>query len=87
MVDALPPSEAAFYSEESNAICWEGKSTSQLHELESQYGFYGRSLHQIVTYFLRDDLPPNMWEWREYSKVKSISGMSAVINKNPNASL
>ena len=82
MLDALPAGEAAYYGEEGNVIDWSGKSQVILDELHSQYAFYGGSFEQVLKYFHRTDLPERLWQWRLFSNVKAVAGMSTVLKKD-----
>jgi hypothetical protein len=81
LLEALPATEAHFYSSEENAIDWIGKSAVILEEITSQYGFVGGSHFEYLRYFHRSDLPPSMWRWHLFSDVKAIWGFLNCVKK------
>ena len=83
MLEALPPQDSEYYSCESNVVDYEGESNQIFVDLERQYGFVGGSLEEYTAYFLRDDMPPDMWHFAERSEVKAIAGFSTVPKKDP----
>ncbi|CAE7879885.1 unnamed protein product [Symbiodinium sp. KB8] len=61
MLEALPRSEAEFYSNESNCIETAGKARQLQDEIEEQFAFVGGTYVEYCKYFHRSDLPNNMW--------------------------
>ena len=82
MLEALPADERAYYSCEQNVIDITAKSSVHLERITEQYAFYGGSLDEVIRYFSRENLPPNMWTWDLYSNCKAISGLSTVLKKD-----
>ena len=78
MLEALPPSERSFYTEESNVLSHELISTVIHGELEEQYGFLGGDYAEWVTYLRRLDLPPMTWKFVTDEGVVARAGVSAV---------
>jgi len=82
MLEALPPIEAQYYSDEANVINASGTSAEQMRELEEQYAFLGGTEDEWVAYLHRP-LPPQMWTYLPAEDVKAIGGVSAVPKKKP----
>ena len=82
LLEALPPCEARFYAEEANLLDKVGKSTAVFEELEQRYGFVSGTEQSYADYFLREDLPKNMWSWGTAADVKAIMGFSTVGKKD-----
>lgn len=81
MLSAPPPAEAAFYTNENNVADWKGKTWSDFRMLEDRYGFLNGSQVACIEYFLRDDLPQVMWEYRLVDEIKSVAGFSTAPKK------
>ena len=82
MLEALPPSERAYYSEEDRVVCWDAASSQLFKEVEAHYAFVGGERAQYLAYFHRE-LPQGMWHWDLATAVKAYAGMSAVEKKDP----
>ncbi|CAE7268151.1 unnamed protein product, partial [Symbiodinium sp. CCMP2456] len=82
MLEALPRSEADFYSKENHCIELTGKSRQLQVEIEEQFAFVGGTHAEYCKYFHRNDLPNNMWTWRTFADVKAIAGFSCVPKKD-----
>ena len=83
MLDALPASEARFYSDEDGVVDYVGKSFQVFQEIESRYGFVSGTEGDYAAYFQRPDLPTNMWTWTSSSRVRAVMGFSTVPKKDP----
>ena len=82
MLEAMSPDEAAFYAAEANVAEPDGKSEVLFRELEEQYGFIGGSTSEYAKYFLRPDMPAQMWHFGLADEVKAIAGFSVVAKKS-----
>ena len=40
------------------------------------------SFEEVKKYFMRDDLPTNLWRWELFSSVKALAGFSCVGKKD-----
>jgi hypothetical protein len=81
MLDALPPEEAAYYSNGSHVVCWKGKSTALFKEIENHYCFIGGSKSEWVRYLRRPDVQC-LWGWLLPEDVEAVAGVSCVLKKN-----
>ncbi len=81
MLEALPPDESAFYSEERNVVsqCY---SQEVFHQLTEQYAFVGGEYAEYVRYFNRRDMDPTLWTFLLPHEVRGTAGFSAVPKKS-----
>ena len=82
MLDCLPQEEAEFYRYESNVVK-NDVSDILVKEVEQRYGFVGGSEQEYIRYFLREDLPEDLWDFRPLTEARCVVGLSAVPKKNP----
>jgi len=82
MMDALPERERQYYADEGNVVQGSLLPDQELEELTRRFGFVGGSYDQYVAYFLRDDIPGDMWHYDSVDQVRAIAGFSAVLKKD-----
>ena len=63
MLSALPLQEAEHYSREDLVVSEMASMTTSMAEIEQQYAFVGGTMAEYAKYFLRADLPRDMWTW------------------------
>ena len=63
MLEALPPREREFYSDEDNVIDPVGKCDAVFQELQERHAFIGGSYSEYVAYMNRTDMPPDIWHF------------------------
>ena len=82
MLEALPETEAAFYSVEENVLLREGYSETLKREIEDHYSFLGGKQSEWVEYLCREDYDKDMWSFLLPEDVAAYAGVSAVPKKN-----
>ena len=61
---------------------WCGKSSELFFEVQERYSFVGGAYEEYVAYFVRENLPDDMWSFTGEEGVKAVAGFSVVPKTN-----